>query len=109
MKKLLYISYLEHKTNDWVRSKINFFVGPQESLVATVRRRKLAWFGLVTHHNSFSKTNFRGWVMPWLAEEMLDGQHQRVDIPALARTAYSGLLQKDWKKISAESSVMSLP
>ena len=25
MRKLLRVSYLEHKTNDWVRSKINFF------------------------------------------------------------------------------------
>ena len=31
---------------------------------------------------------------PWLAEEMLDGQHQRVRIPAHARTAYNSLLQK---------------
>ena len=30
----------------------------------------------------------------WLAEEMLDGQHERVDIPAHARTAHKGLLQK---------------
>ena len=30
----------------------------------------------------------------WSAEEILDGQHQRVDIPACARTAYEGLLQK---------------
>ena len=30
----------------------------------------------------------------WSAEEMLDGQQQRVDIPAHARTAYNGLLKK---------------
>ena len=35
-----------------------------------------------------------GWAMPWLAEEMLDGQHQRVDISAHARTGHKGLLQK---------------
>ena len=29
-RKLLLISDVEHKTNDWVRSKINFLVGPQE-------------------------------------------------------------------------------
>ena len=29
MRKLLRISYLEYKTNLWVRSKINFLVGPQ--------------------------------------------------------------------------------
>ena len=35
-----------------------------------------------------------GRATPWLASEMLDGQHQRVDIPAHARAAYSGVLQK---------------
>ena len=35
-----------------------------------------------------------GWVMPWLAEKMLDGKNQRVDIPAHARTAHNGLLQR---------------
>ena len=32
--------------------------------------------------------------MPWLAEEMLDGQHQRVDIPTYDRIGHKGLLQK---------------
>ena len=36
-----------------------------------------------------------GWAMLWLAEEMLDGQHQRVDIPTNAKTAHKGLLQKN--------------
>ena len=35
-----------------------------------------------------------GWATPWSAEEKLDGQHQRVDISARARTAHKGLLQK---------------
>ena len=35
-----------------------------------------------------------GWTMLWSAEEMLDGQHQRVDIPAHAGAAHKGLLQK---------------
>ena len=41
MRKLR-ISYLEHKTDDWVRSKINILVGPREPLLATVKKRKLA-------------------------------------------------------------------
>ena len=55
LRKLLRISYLEHKTNDWVRSEINFLVGPQEPLLATVKRWELAWFGHVTRHDSLSK------------------------------------------------------
>ena len=52
LRKLLRISYLEHKTNDWVPSKISFLVCPQEPLLATVERRKLACFGHVTRHDS---------------------------------------------------------
>ena len=58
LEKLLRISYLEHKTNNWMRSKINSFVGPREPLLATVKRRKLAWFGHVTPHDSLYKTHF---------------------------------------------------
>ena len=56
MRKLLRISRLVHNTNDWVRSKINFLVGPQEPLLATVKRRNLAWFGQVTRPNRLYKT-----------------------------------------------------
>ena len=98
MRKLIGISYLEQKTNDWMQSEINFLVGPQEPLLTTVKRRKLAWFGHATRHDSLSKTilsgHLGGWAMPWSAAEMLDGQHQRVDIPASARAAHKGLLQK---------------
>ena len=51
----------EHKTTDWVRGKISFFVqvvGLQETLLTTVKRWKLAWFGHVTRHDSLSKTIF---------------------------------------------------
>ena len=60
MRKLHGICYLEHMTNDWVRSKINVLVGPQEPLLATVKRRKLAWFGQVTRRDSLSKTILQG-------------------------------------------------
>ena len=62
---------------------------------ATVKRRKLAWFRHVTSQDSLSKTILQGtleWSTPWSSEEMLYGQHQRVDIPAHARTAHKGLL-----------------
>ena len=38
LRKLLCITYLEHKTKDWVWSKINFLVGPLEPLRATIMR-----------------------------------------------------------------------
>ena len=36
--------------------------------------------------------------MPWRAEEVLDGQCQRVDVPTHARTAYDGLPQNRLKQ-----------
>ena len=60
MRNLLRIPYLKHKTNNWMRSKTNFLVGPQEPLLATVKRRKLARFGHVTHYSSLSKTILQG-------------------------------------------------
>ena len=56
----LRISHMEHKTNDWMRGKINFHVGPQEPLLETVKRRKLACFGHVTRHDSLFKSNLQG-------------------------------------------------
>ena len=54
MRKLLHIFFLEHKINKWVQSKINFLVGPQELLLATVKRQTLAWFRHATRHDSLS-------------------------------------------------------
>ena len=110
MRKLLHISYLEHKTNDWVQSMINFLMGPQEPLLATVKRRQLPWVGVpytIKASSNHPLGHFGGWMMPWLAEKMLDGQHQREDIPAHARPAHKDLLQKRQEEISAESSPMS--
>ena len=50
--------------------------------------------------------------MAGVAEEMLDGQHQRVEIPAHVRSAHKeSPAEKDWKKkrISAESLLVSPP
>ena len=59
-RKLLRVHYLEHKTNDWMRSEINILVGPHEPLLAPVKRRKLAGFGHVTRHDSLFKTTLQG-------------------------------------------------
>ena len=60
LRKLLRVSYLEHKTNDLVWSKINFLIGLQEPLLAPIKRRKLAWFGHLTLHNNLSKAIIQG-------------------------------------------------
>ena len=60
LRKLLYISYLEFKTSNWVWSKINYLVGPQEPLLATVRRQKLSRFRRVMSNDSLSENHPSG-------------------------------------------------
>ena len=95
-RKLLHVSYLEHKTNDWVRSKINFLVDPQEPPWQLSTDGNVHGSGMSHATTASPKPSFRApwWATPWSAEEMLDGQHQRVDIPTHARTAHKDLLQK---------------
>ena len=97
--KLLCISYLEHKTNDWVQSKINFLVGTQEPLLATVKRWKLAWFRHVTCHDSLSKNSLQGILEGGQCHGQqrkcwMDNIKEWTSIPAHATTAHKGLLQK---------------
>ena len=61
-RKLLGISYRERKTNEYVREKIEDLVGKQEPLLATVKRRKLAFFGHMMRHDSLSKIIIQGTV-----------------------------------------------
>ena len=62
MRRLLKISYREHKTNKFVWQQVESHVGTQEHLLSTVKRRKLAWYGHVTRHNSLCKTIMQGTV-----------------------------------------------
>ena len=87
-----------------------------------VKRRKLAWFGHDTRYDSLSETIHQGTLsrdgnlhgsgmthattaspkpsstVPWTAEEMLDGQLQRVDLSANARTSHKGFLLKTGRR-----------
>jgi hypothetical protein len=61
-RKILCISDKEHKTNAYVRDKINMYAGKQEQLLSVIKRRKLAWYGHLTRHDSLSKTILQGTV-----------------------------------------------
>ena len=60
LRRLLHISYREHKTNEYVQDTVWALVGPQEPLLATVKRRKLGWYGHMTRHDSLCKTIMQG-------------------------------------------------
>ena len=91
MRKLLFISYLEHKTNDWMRSKINFLMDSQEPLLVTVKRLKLAWFGHVTRHDSLSKTILQG---TWRVGNAVVGRENAGWKTLKSEQPCPGLLQK---------------
>ena len=62
MRKLLQISYTEHRTNKEVWDSVALHVGTQEPLLTTVKQRKLAWYGHTVRHNNLSKIILQGTV-----------------------------------------------
>ena len=59
---ILNISYLDRITNERVRQIIESHIGPHEDLLATVKKRKLRWYGHTTRSSGLSKTILQGTV-----------------------------------------------
>ena len=60
-RKMLRISYKDHVTNEEVRAKIQQAVGPHKDL-KIVKRRRLQWYGHVSHSSGLDKTILQGTV-----------------------------------------------
>ena len=110
-RQLLGISWKEHKTNEYVRGQIISLAGPQEPLLATVKRQKLQWFGHVSRHNTLAKTILQG---------TLDGGRRRGrprrtwtdDIKIWTSRSMASLLsevndRERWKRTTLSESLMS--
>mgnify|MGYP006273469667 CR=1 FL=1 len=112
-RRLLGISWKDRKTNTYVRSQVALLAGPQEPLLATVKKRKLAWFGHVTRHNTLPKTVLQGTLeggrrrgrqtKSWM-DNIKEWTH--LDSPTLIRKAED---RAGWRRLAAESSLMSPP
>ena len=61
-RKILGISYKDRVTNEHVRKTIVKHIGPYEDLLATLKRRKLKWYGHVTRSDSLTKVILQGTV-----------------------------------------------
>ena len=61
-RKILRISYKDHVTNEEVRAKIQRAIGPHEDLLPIVKRRKLQWYGHVSHSSGLTKPILQGMV-----------------------------------------------
>ena len=111
LRKLLCISSrFEYKTND-VWNKISFLVGPQESLLATVKRRQLACFRHVTCHDSLSKTILQrtqkgGQCGGWQRKCWMDNSKEWTSLP-MPELLTKAFCRKYWIRISTESALMS--
>ena len=104
------IPYLERRINDQGRSEINFLMGPQGPLTATVKRRELAWLGYVTRHDSLSKTILQGTLGGGRRRGRqrkcwMDNIKEWTSLP-MPELFTMACYRKDWKRMSAESSLM---
>ena len=110
-RRMLGISWKDRKTNDSVHKEITARAGPQENLVGIVKRRKLAWFGHITRHDSLAKTVMQGTLEGGRkrgrqAKCWADNLKEwtRLDSPTLTRLAEDRLA---WRSLSHNVSTMS--
>ena len=83
--KILHISYKDHVTNKEVRAKIQQAIGRHKDLLTIVKRRKLQWYGHVSHSSGLAKNHLarhseRG-KKTRETEEELGRQQQGMDRP----------------------------
>ena len=85
--KILSISYKDHVTNQEVRAKIQQAIGPHEDLLTIVKRRKLQWYGHVSHSSGLAKTILQGTVKKGKktrrTKKQVGRQHQGMDRPGV--------------------------
>jgi len=62
MRRILRIPYTAHQSNESVWKEITNEIGTQEHLLATIKRRKLRWFGHVNRSTGVAKLIMQGLV-----------------------------------------------
>ena len=85
-RKIPYISYKDHVTNEEVRAKIQRAIGPHEDLLMIVKRRKLQWYGHVSRSSGLAKTILQGTVKGGRrqgGQRIVGRQHQVMDRPGV--------------------------
>ena len=108
-RKLLGISYRDHKTNEEVKARIGNAIGSYEVLTS-VKRRKLKWYGHVTRSSGPAKTILQGTVQGGRQR----GRHRKRwedNIKEWTGLEWNILLQKaenreEWRKLVVKSTVV---
>ena len=84
--KIPCISYKDQVTNEEARAKIQQATGPHEDLLTIAKRRKLQWYGLVSHSSGLAKAILHGTVKRGRRQgrqEEVGRQHQGMDRPGV--------------------------
>ena len=107
--KILRISYKDHDTNQELYAKIQQAIGPFEDLLTIVKRRKLQWFGHVSHSSGLAKTIWQGTVKGGRRQ---GGQRKRWDDIRewtgleFGRSQRAVEKREKWRKLVAKSYVV---
>ena len=96
-RRLLQISYREHKTNLFVRAEIEKRIGHNTALLDIVLQRKLSFYGRISRHNNLCKTIIQGYV---------EGKRNRArpkrnwmnDLTEYTHLSLGNLLEKPWNR-----------
>ena len=59
-RNLLGVSYKDHISNKQIRTMIRQEIGHYDDLLATVKKRKLEWYGHIMRSNGLAKTILQG-------------------------------------------------
>ena len=110
-RKILYISYRDHVTNEEVHANIQQAIGPHEDLLTIVKRRKLQWYDHVSRSSGLDKTILQGTVKGGRRQ---GGQRMRwednirewtgLEFGKSQRTVEN---RQKWRKLVARSTVVS--
>ena len=60
LRRILKVSYTEHRTNVSIREEITGIIGSHESLLTIVKRRKMQFYGHTNRAGNLAKTILRG-------------------------------------------------
>ena len=106
-RRMLGISYRDHKTNEYVWQQVSILAGRQELLLSTVKRRKISRFGHVCRHSWYAAedhTTKEQWVVVVPKENFVNhgrttsgnGEASRCHHCCTSRTLHQLLLLALW-------------
>ena len=60
LRRILKVSYTEHRTNESIRKEITEIIGPHEPLLTIVKRRKMQFYGHINRAGNLATTILQG-------------------------------------------------